>query len=120
MAKRILIIEDDPGILELLYLIFETEGYIVDGFLTGKTAEDIVSLTPDVIILDIRIEGYAKTGDQICSDLKALIPPYGTPVLLLSAEKDLVRLAKECLSDSYLSKPFNVDALLAKVKQLAA
>lgn len=120
MAKRILIIEDDPGILELLHLIFETDGYIVDGFLTGKSAEDITHMRPDVVILDIRIEGYEQTGDEICASLKAIIPPNGIPVLLLSAEKDLAKLAKESLSDAYISKPFNVDHLLEKVRELAA
>ena len=64
MAKRILIIEDDPGILELLYFIFEMEGYIVDGFLTGKTAEDIVLLAPDIIIL-VSSCSYTKMDDWV-------------------------------------------------------
>ena len=120
MAKRILIIEDDPGILELLYLIFETEGYAVDGFLTGKSATEITLLKPDLIILDIRMQGYQKTGDQICADLKAIIPPYAIPVLLLSAEKNLQMLAANCFSDAYMSKPFDVDLLIAKVGEMAA
>jgi len=120
MVKRILIIEDDPDILELLKLIFEIEGYLVDGFLKGHTADEITLLKPDLIILDIRIEGFAKTGDQICADLKALIPPYITPVLLLSAEANLAELAACCLCDGYMSKPFDIESLLNKVVELAA
>jgi len=120
MVKRILIIEDDPGILELLYFIFETEGYKVEGFLKGKSAADITLLKPDLIILDISIEGFAQTGDQICADLKAIIPPYTTPVLLLSAENNLSQLAAACFSDSFLAKPFDLDTLLNRVSELAA
>ncbi|MGA9649261.1 response regulator transcription factor [Pedobacter sp.] len=120
MSKRILIIEDNPEILELLHLIFEGAGYLVDGYLFGKSAVEIILLECDVIILDIRIEGYEQTGDQICADIKALIPPFTTPILLLSAEKNLSELALACHSDSFMSKPFDLDKLLNRVEELAA
>ncbi|CAH0276724.1 Transcriptional regulatory protein TcrA [Pedobacter sp. Bi27] len=118
MIKRILIIEDDPGILELLHLIFETEGYAVEGFLNGKSAAEIILLKPDMIILDIKIVGSVQTGDQICADLKATTPLYITPVLLLSAEPDLPELSAACFSDSFMAKPFDLDKLLNRVAEL--
>lgn len=120
MSKRILIIEDDPGILELLQLIFEDEGYLVDAFISGKSALDITAFSPDIIILDIRIAGYDQTGDEICAELKAILPPYTIPVLLISAENNLYQLARACKSDGYMAKPFNVERLLEMVSGLAA
>ena len=120
MSKRILIIEDDPGILELLQLIFEDEGYLVDAFITGMSALNITAHSPDIIILDIRIAGFDQPGDEICAELKAILPPYTTPVLLLSAENNLAQLAQECKSDGYMAKPFNIAHLLEKVSGLAA
>lgn len=120
MAKRILIIEDDPCILEILQLIFQEEGYLVFAFLDGKSALSIVHLCPDVISLDVRIAGYEKTGDQICADLKSILPPCSVPVLLLSAEAGLAQLALACKSDDYLAKPFDVGKLIEKVAHLAA
>ena len=120
MAKRILIIEDDPGIMELLQLIFETEGYVVDSSLKGMTTTEITLLSPDIIILDIKIQGFASTGDEICAALKAIIPPCGIPVLLLSAEQNLKQLAEACLSDAHLGKPFDIDVLVDKVGKLVA
>jgi len=115
MAKRILIIEDDPGILELLELIFESDGYIVDASLTGKTVNEIMQLNPDLLVMDVRIAGYKLRGDEICSELKAFIPPNGIPVMLLSAERNLEEIARACHSDSYMKKPFDVDQLLQAV-----
>lgn len=117
MAKRILIIEDDPGILELLELIFESDGYTVDASLMGKSVSEIMKLNPDLLVMDVRIEGYKFTGDEICAELKAFIPPNGIPVLLLSAERNLPELARACHSDSYLKKPFDLDELLETVSK---
>ncbi|CAM4372277.1 Response regulator receiver domain-containing protein [Pedobacter westerhofensis] len=115
MAKRILIIEDDPGILELLELIFESDGYIVDSSLTGKSVNEIMKLNPDLLVMDVRIEGYKLTGDEICAELKAFIPPNGIPVMLLSAERNLPEIALACNSNSYMRKPFDINDLLETV-----
>ena len=120
MEKRIVIIEDDRDILELLTIIFTQDGYHVSPFSTGKTATFIGELAPDIILLDINIIGYERTGDQICSELKALMLTSKIPVMLLSAEKNLEQLSKVCQSDAFMAKPFDIDLLLAKARHLAA
>jgi two-component system response regulator VicR len=120
MAKRIVIIEDDPNILDLLTYLFKADGYDVSAFATGMSAAEIGTLKPDVVLLDVALVGYPKTGDQICSELKALLSTSRIPVLLLSAERNLQAIANACHSDAFLCKPFDIDELLDKVHILAA
>jgi two-component system response regulator VicR len=120
MTKRIVIIEDDQNILELLIFLFEGEGYHVSPFSKSQTAVDISLLFPDVIILDVSLIGSLKHGDAVCTELKELLVTSKLPVLLLSAEKNLQSIAEGCLADAYIKKPFDIDELLNKVKVLAA
>ncbi len=113
MAKRILVIDDNEDILELVRMIFQEEGYDVIISNTSETAEHIPYLRPDLIVLDVRLENPDKTGADICREFKAQHPAVKTPVILLSAESDLKLLANSCGADGYLSKPFDVDALLS-------
>jgi len=119
MAKRIVIIEDDPNILELLIFILEAEGYQISPFATGIDAAEIGLLNPDMVLLDVSLIGYPKTGDQICGDLKKLLATSKIPVMLLSAEKDLAGISTACFSDDFLTKPFDIDELVNKVKILS-
>jgi two-component system response regulator VicR len=118
MAKRIVIIEDDTDILELLVYLFENEGYQVSSFTKGREAREISQLMPDVVLLDVNLAGSAKRGDQICSELRKLDLTVPFPVMLLSAEKDLATLAAACMADGYMAKPFDIDNLIAKVEAI--
>jgi DNA-binding response OmpR family regulator len=120
MAKRIVIIEDDPNILELLVYLFESEGYKVNPFATGRSADEIGLLMPDVVILDVSLVGSPQRGDQICSEIKKLLSTSKLPVILLSAEKDLESIAKNCFADAFIGKPFDIDDLVNKAAQLCA
>jgi DNA-binding response OmpR family regulator len=120
MTKRIVIIEDDQNILELLVYLFHTEGYHVTTFTTSQSAGHIGSLLPDVVLLDVNLIGSQKSGDQVCSELKALLSTSEIPVLLLSAEKNLETIARNCLADAFICKPFDITELIEKVSSLAA
>ena len=115
--KKILIIEDDPAILRGLsdYLLEEhyevisaEDGEV--GLRRGK-AENI-----DLIILDIMLP--SKNGIEICKELRG----YGvsTPILMLTSKKDEVDkvLGLEIGADDYVTKPFSVRELLARIKAL--
>lgn len=117
MTKRILVIDDDEYILAILNLIFIDEGYDVIVYKTGKTIDHIKILHPDIIILDVKIDGFEKTGPEICSELKSQSELRNIPVMLLSAEDNLSSLASSCGANGYVSKPFDIYHLLAKVKE---
>jgi len=118
MAKRILVIDDDQDILSILEIIFVEEGYETILQQSGTTVEHIKILHPDLILLDIRINGYPKSGAQICKEIKNERELDAVPVLLVSAEINVPELAQSCGANGYLNKPFDIENLLAKVKEL--
>lgn len=117
MNKRILIIDDDEDILDILNLIFRDEGYDVVVSNTSEAANQIHIIHPDIILLDVRIEGSPKSGDEICAEIKAQYPDNRYPVVLVSAESNLHILANECGADFYIKKPFDIYELVTQVRK---
>jgi two-component system response regulator VicR len=117
MPKRILVIDDDEDILEILKIVFQEEGYDVVLSNTGVAAEHIQIIHPDLILLEVRIEGSAKMGNEICAELKEQYKEESMPIILVSAESDLDMLANQCGADFYINKPFDVYQLLIDIKK---
>lgn len=117
MSKHLLIIEDDPHIRLGLTDTLRAEGYRVSTCADGTTAlAQIRSLSPDLIVLDVMLPG--KSGFDICRDLRA--DRNTVPILLLTAksqETDKV-IGLELGADDYLTKPFGLRELLARVHAL--
>jgi DNA-binding response OmpR family regulator len=118
MAKRILIIDDDEDILDILNIIFQDEGYEVVISNTGHAAEYIHQIDPDILLLDIRLAGYEKTGAEICREIKSMYPDEHFPVILVSAEADISIIASYCGADAFVSKPFDIFKLIERVEEL--
>jgi two-component system response regulator VicR len=117
MNKRILIIDDDEDILDILDTIFRDEGFEVIISNTGEAASHIHVIHPDIILLDVRIEGSAKRGDEICAEIKSQYPGSSLPVVLVSAETNLAMLANDCGADFYIKKPFDIYDIISQVKK---
>ncbi|MCQ6959136.1 response regulator [Mucilaginibacter aquariorum] len=117
MSKRILIIDDDEDILEILNVIFQEAGYEVILSNTGVAAGHIEEIRPDLVMLDIRIAGSNKSGTEMCRELKSNYETKNLPVMLISAEANLHQIAKDCAADAYISKPFDINDLLLQVKE---
>ena len=118
MAKRILIIEDDPDILDILGIIFQDEGFDIVSKRNGMSADQIGLLHPDLVLLDVRINGFEKTGAEICAELKKCIETQNLPVMLISAETNLASIADSCGANAHVTKPFEIDGLVEKVKEM--
>ncbi|WP_114938663.1 response regulator [Mucilaginibacter endophyticus] len=116
MGKRILVIDDDEDILEILNILFQEEGFDVILSNTGESAQHIHTIKPDIVLLDIRILGSPKRGDEICAEIKAIYP-HNPPVILISAELDTDLLAANCGADGWISKPFDLSHMIGKVKE---
>ena len=116
MSKRILVIDDDEDILEILNIVFQEEGYDVVLSNTGEAAKHIQVIHPDLILLDVRIEGSSKRGNEICAELKEHYKEK-MPIILVSAESDLALLANECGADYYFNKPFDIYQVLTQVQK---
>jgi two-component system alkaline phosphatase synthesis response regulator PhoP len=115
--KKILIIEDEMNIYELIKFNLETHGFEVDGVQDGAMAiEKILNVLPDLIILDLMLPG--KDGISICREIRANNIISYIPIIMLTAkseEFDKV-LGLEIGADDYITKPFGVKELCARVK----
>ncbi|MFP3590458.1 response regulator [Chryseobacterium sp. SIMBA_038] len=112
--KKILIFDDDTTILEVITIIFEENGYEVE---ISETSHDIVEkvtkFQPDVILMDNWIPRIG--GVEATKLLKSHEEFKHIPVIYVTANNDIVALAKEAQADDYVGKPFNLDDLEGKV-----
>jgi two-component system response regulator MprA len=116
MKERILIIEDDEGIVRVLRRALSYEGYTVDTALDGETGLNLArEHHPDLVILDLMLPGM--DGIEVCQRLRA---GGSTPIIMLTA-KDAVQDRVQGLdagADDYMSKPFDLEELLARLRAL--
>lgn len=82
MKKRILVVDDDEDILTILDILFGDEGYEVILLNTGTTAREVQIIHPDVILLDVRIQGFEKRGDQICNEVAEQYQEYPGNIII--------------------------------------
>jgi len=117
MLKKILIVEDDPGIQLSLKDEFESEGYHV---LVTNEGEKALTMTrykkPDLIILDIMLPGL--DGYEVCKRLRN--EGNNTPIIMLTVkDKEIDKvLGLEFGADDYVTKPFSLRELQARVKSI--
>ena len=116
MPKKIMIADDDPGIVDAVEMLLEFEGYKVTSTVDGATVLDMKEELPDLLLLDIWMSG--EDGRDICRKLKATQSTKNIPIIMVSASRDIAASALEAGADDFLAKPFEMDALLAKIEKL--
>ncbi|MES3016153.1 MAG: response regulator [Bacteroidota bacterium] len=113
--SRILVVDDNEEILEIISLILKGEGYQVKASITGNDLLGIVSdFKPDLILLDIILGGF--DGRVLCNTLKANRGTAHVPVILMSAAHNLK--VAHCPADGYIAKPFEIEYLVERVAAL--
>lgn len=115
--KKILIIEDDPAILKGLEESLKTENYTVSSSKDGEEGfKKAKKEKVDLIILDLMLPN--KNGIDICRDLRR--DKIETPILMLTSKKDEMDkvLGLEIGADDYVTKPFSIRELFARIKAL--
>lgn len=116
--KRILVVEDDPDILEVIQLALELDNYKVFPLMTGRHVFRIIDdFKPDLIIMDIRLDGM--DGRAIVKEIRVRPETAHLPVLMASADfsEDYI-MREHRLGNDYLAKPFEISVLLKKIKNL--
>jgi DNA-binding response OmpR family regulator len=114
MAETILVVEDEPSLQETLVYNLEKQGYTVEAAGDGRAAiESARRLIPDLIVLDIMLPEL--DGFEVC---KILRKEMTVPILMLTARDDEIDrvVGLEVGADDYLTKPFSMRELLARVK----
>lgn len=115
MAKKILIIEDEPGIQLSVRDEFESEGFTVFSAEDGETGLQLAKAeNPDLIILDIMLP--ALNGYEVCKNLRK--SDNNTPIIMLTVkDKEIDKvLGLELGADDYVTKPFSLRELVARAK----
>lgn len=113
--KRIIVVDDDPGIQDILELIFHRAGYDVT-ILPG--ADQLFSGSfekPDVFILDKQLSG--ADGLDVCRFLKKQESTRHIPVIIVSANMCINQLAHEAWASDFIEKPFRMQDLLETVRR---
>ena len=117
MAKKILIIEDEPGILLSLKDELESEGYDVCQAEDGEEGLEMAKqLAPDLILLDIMLP--VLDGYEVCKKLR--MEGNTTPIVMLTVKDQEIDkvLGLELGADDYITKPFSLRELVARVKAI--
>jgi DNA-binding response OmpR family regulator len=119
--RRILAVDDDKDILDILQYILEDSGYEVETLSDGHFLfEKIKANTPDLILLDIMLGNM--DGRDLCKAVKAKDETHDIPVILISASHNVAgSMNQKGAPNAFIAKPFDIDDLLSAIKgQLAA
>ena len=117
MKLRALIVEDEKSLLELLKFNFVKDGFAIDTATDGETAlEKILYKAPDILILDWMLPKLS--GIELCRRIRKNKELKNLPIIMLTArgeEEDRLK-GLETGADDYITKPFSVNELMARVK----
>ncbi|WP_417718837.1 response regulator transcription factor [Salipiger sp.] len=119
MSKHVLLIEDEPNIIEAISFILSREGLHVETHSDGTTANDrLRANTPDLLILDVMLPG--KSGYDILRDLREEAATAQLPVLMLTARGQTRdrEMAERAGVSAFMSKPFSNAEMVRMVRSL--
>ena len=109
--KKILIVDDDEDLVQLVSNLLTTKGYRVLSHRSGLSVSNVVrQYNPDLILLDIRL--YGISGTEISKELKAR---YDMPIILFSGDTTKGKAFADCDADGFLQKPFTSTDLLRTI-----
>ena len=114
MRARVLVVDDDPALAEMLTIVLRGEGFdtavVADG---SKAMPALRELKPDLVLLDLMLPGCS--GIDVC---KAIRAESGVPIVMLTAKSDTIDvvLGLESGADDYVVKPFKPKELVARIR----
>jgi CheY-like chemotaxis protein len=115
MKKRVLVVDDHEGILEVVKMALEMADYEVITSLSSVCFQHMENDLPNLILMDVLLSG--EDGGAICQRLKSDEKTGHIPVILLSAHAGLRETTRSCGADDFLAKPFRVTELREVVKK---
>ena len=114
--KKILICDDDEGIIDMLELVLEETGHEI---ITETNSLNIKSILkeniPDLILLDLWMP--VLSGDQVLKSLRSSAATKQLPIIVISASRDGKEIALDAGATDFVAKPFDIDELLKKIEK---
>jgi DNA-binding response OmpR family regulator len=112
--KNVLVIEDEVDISDLMCMILSDEGYEVTILNCADTYKQQLKQTrPDIVLLDLNIAGF--DGSIVCDYIKGQSDLKHIPVILISANRNILEVKEICRADGAIRKPFDVQNLIDTV-----
>jgi DNA-binding response OmpR family regulator len=114
MDLKILVVEDEISINDILTTVLTAEGYLARSAFSSKEAKDLLeSFKPNLALLDICLPD--ESGLELCKFINA---KYSIPIIILTARNDMIDkiLGLELGADDYMTKPFNIKEVLTRVR----
>jgi two-component system, OmpR family, phosphate regulon response regulator PhoB len=120
MSHKILVIEDDKDIRDIIVYILEEENFEVISSGDSKILKSINDDKPDLILMDNWLTEWKSdaNGQQLSKMLKTNATTTHIPIIIISAVNNIKEIAEAGLADAYLKKPFDTIELLKLVKKL--
>lgn len=118
MKKKVVLVQDNKDILEIMDQVLEEEGFEVTASLTTEPIERLDEIEPDVVIVDDHIKGKKK-GSEVIKELKSDPQTEDVSAVLTSTSNNLPKEAEDCKADDYIEKPFDLDHMVEVVKKNA-
>jgi DNA-binding response OmpR family regulator len=119
MAKKVLIVDDEPNIVISLEFLMKREGFEVLVAGDGEAAlQQIAGHVPDLVLLDVMLP--KRNGFEVCQQVRANPDWGGVKIIMLTAKGRDTEIAKGLAlgADAYMTKPFSTKDLVAQVKQM--
>jgi DNA-binding response OmpR family regulator len=115
MKKRVLVIEDEPIIAEMISIILEIQGFKVISLSdTSRARKKLHNQEVDLVMLDLNLSG--EDGESICAYIKSHDDLKDIPVVLVSANIDVDKIAEKCGANDFIKKPFDINHFIEKVE----
>lgn len=115
--KKILICDDDEGILDMLVLILEDAGYDTVSEINSLNVYNLIQIQqPDLLLLDLWMP--VLSGDQVLKMLKLNPQTSNLPVIIISASIEGKNIAAQAGASDFIAKPFDLDALIGTIQGL--
>jgi DNA-binding response OmpR family regulator len=116
-SRKIMLIDDDPGIVEVTSLVLAEKGYEVATIAQNDNIQECIKKNlPDLIVLDLWI--FHHNGQQILQEMRQDPVVKDIPVILMSANNELGQIAQKIRANGYIPKPFDINELIEKIKSL--
>lgn len=118
MSNKVLVLDDDPDILDIISYILSEKDYTVQTLARGtEVFETIKNFNPDLVLMDVMLGD--TDGRVICRHLKSNEKTREIPVILISASHDLAQsLNQDGAPNDFIAKPFDIALLVEKVEKL--